>query len=840
MKKEAVDYDYSTHEMEWKVEVDTKGQELEGNLRTLDLLVYGKSFDIDTIDNIETGFGDIGDLTYVSKETLEKLIPQYGYGQKIKPDSFATEDELEYVVYSLTSDGKKVADLMVVTGKGKKGIPHTGANSYSYSTIICDPDIYATNRSTRILNTVSLFSGETELNSALAAKTIQSNMLAKDSLTRENAALILGDKPLDAQEVLAAINNGGSGTAVDKSFDYQDKSVLYRIYVNGNGLTNATEDLTTVAGEKLGNYKIQDVLPKGWEFRKIQGMDFVLYEAASEREGNTPKITAEALVDSYEDILTMAIAEGTDTQGQAMSFDFKRLTKPYVILLKAGPTKDALEEYFEKNQDYTEKNTVSLVENPNITIPVSGSKDVKISSKVLGKGYQQDGSGEMTWNVEYKPCGTEQEDTFLTDTLPQGIELRVDSKGELVIPGNISITELIHEKDGSYTDGAALTLPDEGILSYDNATRVLTFVPPIKEKAYRLTYVTDITGEPGTISNKAQLYKKGASAVDTASAYSISEDDYGASFLRSGWIQVQKIDGDSKTPLTGAKFTIFSMEGTIIREAKSNADGILSLKTLPEGEYVLKETEAPAGYALSEKTYRVKVEKQADGTFKTDVAGEKLTDGVLTVANFKVGTVGALEVTKIVAGNAGDKNKTFDFTLELRNAAGVELAGDFDYTIKNQEGTIVEEGVLGSGAQFSLSHEQTLRLWNIPKESQYTITEADYAGEGYHTTIDGNESREAAGIIEVDAAASVTIINTKNKPASDNGGNGGQEEDRDSAPATAADSANKAVTIPSESKGVLPKTGRETRAVYYVLGAASIAAGILVLARKDKKRNAKK
>jgi len=80
--------------------------------------------------------------------------------------------------------------------------------------------------------------------------------------------------------------------------------------------------------------------------------------------------------------------------------------------------------------------------------------------------------------------------------------------------------------------------------------------------------------------------------------YTISVSDGSASLLKNGWINITK-NNSVGTPLAGAEFTLFAMDGTTaIKQGVTGADGTLKLKVIPDGSYILRETQAPSGFAL--------------------------------------------------------------------------------------------------------------------------------------------------------------------------------------------------------------------------------------------------
>ena len=158
------------------------------------------------------------------------------------------------------------------------------------------------------------------------------------------------------------------------------------------------------------------------------------------------------------------------------------------------------------------------------------------------------------------------------------------------------------------------------------------------------------------------------------------------------------------------------------------------------------------------------------GTPHTDLTGANLTDltalftGDVTVKVKNDRIVGNLAVQKTVAGNAGETGREWEFTIELKNANGTALSGDFHY-----EGeSIVTDVTPPTGgtltfnsdgkATIRLKHGQKITIEGIPANVIYTVTETEANKEGYGTT-PGNGT--ASGKIEVDNTATAAFTNTK-------------------------------------------------------------------------------
>lgn len=87
----------------------------------------------------------------------------------------------------------------------------------------------------------------------------------------------------------------------------------------------------------------------------------------------------------------------------------------------------------------------------------------------------------------------------------------------------------------------------------------------------------------------------------------------------------QDSDGNVKK-LAGAEFTLYDENGKVVRRNSSDIKGIVEFKGLSEGTYTLKETKPPEGYKATDKTIRVKIDKEGKVTFdgiNQDGTGDK-------------------------------------------------------------------------------------------------------------------------------------------------------------------------------------------------------------------------
>lgn len=126
-----------------------------------------------------------------------------------------------------------------------------------------------------------------------------------------------------------------------------------------------------------------------------------------------------------------------------------------------------------------------------------------------------------------------------------------------------------------------------------------------------------------------------------------------------------------------------------------------------------------------------------------------------------------LTITKVVAGNQGDKNKDFEFTVTIKGADGET----YKYgTVKNGV-TTMNKTTTKSGATFTetLKHGESVIVYGLSSEDKFAVTEADYHGDGYKTSYkigDGTNSTEGSSIAEKAIGAyDTTVIFTNTKDA---------------------------------------------------------------------------
>lgn len=149
-------------------------------------------------------------------------------------------------------------------------------------------------------------------------------------------------------------------------------------------------------------------------------------------------------------------------------------------------------------------------------------------------------------------------------------------------------------------------------------------------------------------------------------------------------------------------------------------------------------------YVFSHWSLGTDTTEKNNGTTFSALKVDPGTVGNLTfVANWKEMTdIGSLTVSKTVAGNAGDQQKAFNFTVRLSDTSINGTFGDMIFT----------NGV----ATFTLKHGESKTATGLPAGITYTVAEDDYSDDGYVTTKTGD-----MGTIAKDGTSTAVFTNTK-------------------------------------------------------------------------------
>ncbi|MFM1538970.1 SpaA isopeptide-forming pilin-related protein [Helcococcus bovis] len=83
-------------------------------------------------------------------------------------------------------------------------------------------------------------------------------------------------------------------------------------------------------------------------------------------------------------------------------------------------------------------------------------------------------------------------------------------------------------------------------------------------------------------------------------------------YIVGAQFKLLKLEKGTSNRLPGAKFSLKNDSGTFNKEQIGNDKGEITFSNIPQGEYILKEEEAPTGYQKTDKTAKVIVDSQGD------------------------------------------------------------------------------------------------------------------------------------------------------------------------------------------------------------------------------------
>lgn len=691
------DLDIENRQIVWTVNVDLKGQS------ATDFVYY----DLFVHDAATTDAALMASSNWPAGISIGSSGVTRNNGQKfVAVDSQDSHLTVEIIDLGGLATLVKVSSLRSV-----------GTNQVGLRSQVIDPNILAGNNSSQtVVNVASLYKGTTYRGSSQASVPFNNLVLAKQMLKRVEVA--------NDHDPVLPIDPNNSTTGLDEGFHYDYREVIFRLVVNKAGLDFGDVETNLPGG--FGDVTVTDTLPAGWVFAPFSGGEMFFIYAVDSTGAVVPALDPTTMTGFTSNVGT-----------SVASFTFEDLDEAYVILVKAKPTDETFDGYLVGENVHTETNTVNL-SSENWTPGVTVTQSVRVRTEIIDKSIvlTQQNDGILTWLLDYTPFNRPIA-TAIQDVLPEGIDLRIDSSGNLIWEQggarNITVYELIPNAngDGGFTQGAELALATiQANLVYDNATRTLTFTFPDNTKGYRLSYLTDITGQPGEITNSARLIGAEGDGTGTSESFIITEQHGSATMRHSGFVSIKKTDAAGGV-LPGAEFTLYNTDAsgniTTPRAVRvSDSDGSIRIYGLQPGTYILRETNPPAGYYHTSLEFVIVVASD----FLTTIDGRPMSiPSPYEVVNYpQLQASGSLTISKTVAGNGGDPNRLFAFTVTVENAP-------YSYPYVGSGGAA--NGSLQSGDTIYLAHGQSITINELPVGEAYTVVEADYSSDGYITTYTG-------------------------------------------------------------------------------------------------------
>ncbi|MGP1488192.1 MAG: DUF7601 domain-containing protein [Peptoanaerobacter stomatis] len=215
-----------------------------------------------------------------------------------------------------------------------------------------------------------------------------------------------------------------------------------------------------------------------------------------------------------------------------------------------------------------------------------------------------------------------------------------------------------------------------------------------------------------------------------------------------------------------------------------SSEGIFKLKH--DEKIVLKDIPGKTKYKLTEKDYGEDYKPEVDvynGTITTESQVS-----VQFINNMT--TYGQLRLEKQVTGSAGDKNKKFEFVVNI------DSDKEYDYVIKNKNNEELATSKIRNGGKIYLADGEYAIISGIKVSTNYEITEKSYSSDGYTTTVVGKN----VGTIETKDEIVIKFINNRD------GGSGGDNPP----PTTPKEDPKTPPTTPKEDPKTTPKEDPKT------------------------------
>lgn len=339
-----------------------------------------------------------------------------------------------------------------------------------------------------------------------------------------------------------------------------------------------------------------------------------------------------------------ATASGSNYTATFSGLDFGYyLVKPYASGEKDGSTRgtDAmLISVVDENATITLKNTY-----PTVDKKVENSK---------GNGAQV--GDKVTFTLTSKVPDTSEFDHYtfkLLDTMSQGLTFNGDAEitiGSTKLAAGTDYTVTTPSTDNNNTvtfDLSTYIKPESGTSAAKAGdTITVTYSATLNEKAE-----TSTTGNGNTNSAKVR-YTNGPNTTDFGESTPSETHTYTFGF------DLKKVDGDNQA-LAGAKFSLYKKgsteaiqfvtatggtyrvatnadAGEKVTEVETPENGIIKFTGLDDGEYTLKETQAPTDYNKAADTeIKITAKYGTDGTLGTWTVTNKGNDGFVTIVNRK-------------------------------------------------------------------------------------------------------------------------------------------------------------------------------------------------------------
>ena len=386
----------------------------------------------------------------------------------------------------------------------------------------------------------------------------------------------------------------------------------------------------------------------------------------------------------------------------------------------------------EYTKDGAQSSDEALFENSYSTTEISYAPQV--TKEITGDKTPSDKT--FTFNIE------------ASEDNPSGAEMPEDKTAAVKGAGSANFGDITFTKSGTYTFKISETKGNDAGYTYDDSVYTLKVIVEDVDSALTIKSRT-YEKEDGESSEERALFTNTYSVEPTEYVPQIEKTVTGNTPSDETFTFNIKASEDNPS---GAEMPT-DTSATVTGSGNASFDKITFTKA---GTYTFEISEEKGnafGYTYDDSVWTLTV-VVVDNESKLEVQSHKYTksDGTANEdkAEFEnIYSSGSLTISKVVTGNAGDKNKEFTFTVTLTDTNGDSLDGEYSYTGS-------KEGTIKSGGEISLKDGESVTISGLPIGTKYTVAEAEANKDGYTTTSKG----ESGEISEKEQKAEFT--NSKN------------------------------------------------------------------------------
>lgn len=372
----------------------------------------------------------------------------------------------------------------------------------------------------------------------------------------------------------------------------------------------------------------------------------------------------------------------------------------------------------EQTQDNEENTFTVSVDGTPVSTTITVTKVGLDPEEVLGKwGEEGSGAEEVVWYVRVNYKKADLRNAVITDALEGEAEY---------IPGSFTLREVEFNDEGGVVQ-IYETLDANSMVTFgpDNKSFTIDLGSP-GGKQYALSYRTTYT--PGTTIRNHVTLTSDATEGNTSAAYFKQGSGGTAGGELAGRIKLIKVDaGDNTVMLPNAVFTVTKPDGSTF-ELTTGADGTVTSDILPQGEYKVKEKDAPAGYLLNDTEFTLQI--TSEGGAIQQIADEPVRISI-SVTKKWVGPAGTSATVHLLADQT-DTGKTLTLTEQGGWTGSFEDLRQYKADGSRIVYTLSEADVPGYGSVITGDAESGFVVTNTKTETG-TGTEAPHTGDGTDT-----------------------------------------------------------------------------------------------------------